>query len=237
MTYTKEELIVAIEESDSISDVQRYFGEIKSGSAHQHLKRRIKTLGLDTSHFTGSKRSRKHTCKARITPEIILTADRLGGRREATHRLRRAMLEAGVIYCCGTCGNRGEWLGASLRLEIDHINENRLDNNIDNLRFLCPNCHSLRGNNLDGINKIIKIEQKRVKKSKICSFCKETYTGVGKKYCSNTCKNSAEVFKSKIPSKEVLEEDFKILKYFTAVSRKYGVSDNSVRKWCKKYKL
>lgn len=47
-----------------------------------------------------------------------------------------------IPYCCFACSNSGEWLGSELILELDHINGDNKDNRLDNLRFLCPNCHS-----------------------------------------------------------------------------------------------
>ncbi len=41
----------------------------------------------------------------------------------------------------------------------------------------------------------------------------------------------------KKPNKEDLEKDIKELKYFTRIGKKYGVSDNTVRKWCKTYNI
>lgn len=47
-----------------------------------------------------------------------------------------------LIYECSICGNKGEWQGKPLTLQLDHINGNHKDNRIINLRFLCPNCHT-----------------------------------------------------------------------------------------------
>lgn len=56
-------------------------------------------------------------------------------------RLRRVMLRNGFTWKCAICGI-DEWLGTSLTLHVDHINGDKRNNNADNLRFLCPNCHS-----------------------------------------------------------------------------------------------
>lgn len=47
-----------------------------------------------------------------------------------------------IEYKCIKCENSGIWEGKKLFLQLDHINGIRNDNRIENLRFLCPNCHS-----------------------------------------------------------------------------------------------
>lgn len=48
-------------------------------------------------------------------------------------------------YRCKEC-NRDEWLGKKLGLELDHINGDKSNNTKENLRWLCPNCHSATSN-------------------------------------------------------------------------------------------
>jgi 5-methylcytosine-specific restriction endonuclease McrA len=59
------------------------------------------------------------------------------------HQLKKRLLHLGLLdYKCVGCGNTGEWNGKILSLEIDHINGDNKDNRLENLRILCPNCHS-----------------------------------------------------------------------------------------------
>ena len=54
---------------------------------------------------------------------------------------KRLVVEGLLEPKCAVCGiNR--WRGKPLSLELDHINGDRHDNRLENLRLLCPNCHS-----------------------------------------------------------------------------------------------
>jgi Zn finger protein HypA/HybF involved in hydrogenase expression len=61
----------------------------------------------------------------------------------ARHRLKeRIVKEVMLPYICYECDLADEWNGQTLVLHIDHINGANTDHRIENLRFLCPNCHS-----------------------------------------------------------------------------------------------
>lgn len=135
-------LAQAVAVSHNMADVQRALGLRISGGSHAHLRRRIDRLGIDTSHFTGSAHNRGKPALARRTPGEILVLRRPDQPRAKPPQLRRALLESGVPNECSSRGVGTTWIGKSLTLHVDHINGDYADCRLENVRFLCPNCHS-----------------------------------------------------------------------------------------------
>lgn len=137
--YTPELLAPLVAQSTSVAGVLRLLGLRQNGGAHAHISRTIKRFDLDTSHFTLYNPT-SHDGRRKAASEILVRRS-ASSPREKPPLLKRALIESGVPYRCALCGNDGTWQGLPLTLEIDHIDGDFLNNEADNLRFLCPNCH------------------------------------------------------------------------------------------------
>lgn len=139
--YTQEMLEDAVQKSESYMGVLRYLGIKPAGGSHTHIKARVAACGIDTSHFTGKASNRGKSSPRRKAADEILILYPQGSSRVRVKQLRRAMSDCGVIEQCVYCGLGTEWNGLPIHMEIDHINGEWLDNRLENLQYLCPNCH------------------------------------------------------------------------------------------------
>lgn len=221
-SINSEELQCLLNTSSSYAEVIRRLGLVVNGLQHRRLKECINEKKLSIEKMEQNRRQNKsrNGNKYRKTPIKSILVE--GSTFNRSHLKTRLLSENLLEYKCQRCGNTGEWLGEKLSLHLDHINGINNDNRLENLRFLCPNCHALT-ETYSGKNC-----HNREKKKWTCKQCNKDIS-VGSVHCSSC------VFRPKKfgTTKKELEELVKIMS-MAAIGRKFGVSCNAIRKRCRK---
>ena len=159
-SWTDEQLIEAVKLSYSLRAVIASLGLIPAGGNYAQVQARIQALELDTMHFTGSRWNvgkTYHTSK-RPTLELLL----VNGSGTQSYKLKKRLFEAGIKKPqCELCGWAEKAKDGRIPVELDHINGSHSDNRLENLRILCPNCHSLQPTHR-GKNKKVQLRYARV---------------------------------------------------------------------------
>lgn len=221
---SKTELVQLTSSSSSISEILKYFNLENKGSNYKTLKKRLTEDGISYSHIKlglANNRGRKFLYKRKIPLDSILVENSSYCRGSLKSRLIKEKI---IEYKCNTCGNPGDWFGKKLSLQLEHKNGIGNDNRLQNLEFLCPNCHS----------QTITYAGKRhtkIRNKYYCNICNVQITEDSK---SGMCKSCTHP--TKRPSKEELlklKETFGVC----SLSRKYNVSHTSIRRWLSFYNL
>lgn len=248
--YNKEILQVAVKDSECYADVIRKLGIIPQAGNFSHIKNQLNKYNIDTSHFkspgelTSRRLKNREINDTNYFQEKPLEEYLVNGIRTDNRKLKEKLFKNNLKENkCELCGTDENWNGGKLALRLDHINGINTDYRLENLRIICPNCDSTldtycsknRVKNETQRKQTFSDSRQKVEHLRKCNFCKSEYysNSIKQKFCSNKC-HKLSLRKYNRPTYEELIDNVNELGY-TGTGRKYGVSDNAIRKWIKQY--
>lgn len=201
------------------------------------LNKYLNVLGIN---YEGNKSHKGYSCNRKQLPiEIFLNNEK----PIKSLSLKNRLIKEGIKNMkCENCGLE-YWQGVQIPLELHHVDGNHFNNNLSNLKVLCPNCHALTDNYRGRAKRkyehiVTKHDihiRNRITSKNYCADCGKEISRHAKRCKSCEAKKRYNAI-SKKPERDVLKN---IIRHysFLQIGKKYGVSDNAIRKWCKSYNL
>jgi len=225
--YSEQEAREAIAAARSYSDAMLRLGVRPAGGNHATLKKYADIWGISTDHFD------RGGTRPPWREAVPLTEVLVEGSTYQRRSLKRRLFAEGIKQRqCELCGQGEQWRGKRMALVLDHANGVWNDNRLDNLRILCPNCNATLETHCGRKNRRTCVDRE-------CAYCGDTFAPkYGKqRFCSRPCgarHNAPALRLVERPPYEQLMAELAASSYL-AVGRKYGVSDNAIRKWVRAY--
>lgn len=232
--YSEQEAREAIAGSRFWSEALRRLGYCHTGGNPVTLRKRAAEWGISTAHFDPYAASREALMREPKPLSEVL----VNGSTYSRASLKRRLFDSGLKERrCELCGQGELWKGKRIGLILDHANGVRDDHRLENLRIVCPNCAATLATHCGRKNRL-PIQPRK------CRRCGTLFTPRDRRqrYCSRYCGsrwNRAGVKRpgarrvKRPPHQQLLRE---VEEHgYLGVGRRYGVSDNAVRKWLREY--
>ena len=230
--YSDDQVKSAVEKNRRLCDVLEHLGLRQAGGNFKTLNKLIKELKLDTCHFTTYQKN------TYAESDILVKDSKVSGKV-----LKKYLLKNNLIpYKC-SCGLSSSWNGLPLILQIEHKNGIHTDNRLENLIWLCPNCHSQTptycGKNkpkqkkpthikrakkpidYEEVKKVYEKEKSLIKVSKFFGVCTKTIKTNLKKKGVVFFRKKEKIIKLKCPTCQTIFQRAKNLTHFHLKNRSY----------------
>ncbi len=143
--WTKNQLIQSVKNSFSIRQVLQKIKLKETGGNYKQIYKYLKEYNCNIGHFKG--RGWNAGLHGIGKNRYLLSEILVKNSNFQSHKLKIRLFKEGIKpKKCEQCGWAKITIDGYLPLELDHINGNNKDNRLENLRILCPNCHSLTNN-------------------------------------------------------------------------------------------
>jgi len=232
--YSKAEARAAIAASKSWAEALRRLGVRSAGGNQQTLRRYAHEVWeISTEHFDPSAARPVGARAARPLDTVLVK-----GSSYNRHSLKLRLYDSGLKNrACERCGQGEVWRGRAMALILDHVNGVADDNRLENLQIVCPNCAATLDTHCGRSNR-------RTLEDQPCARCGRAFRpgSPRQRYCSRACgvrwdrDGRARPNRRRVdrPPYGQLVREIEALG-FMGVGRRYGVSDNAIRKWLRQY--
>ena len=198
------------------------------------LKAWAERWSIPTEHFDPDAARRRALRRTPIPLEDVLVL----GSTYSRGKLKERLYESGLKHpVCELCGQGQTWKGRRMALILDHVNGDARDNRLENLQIVCPNCAATLDTHCGR-------KLARPLEAHPCKRCGRTFMPKDRRqrYCSRDCgqrwdrsgRSLPGARRAERPPYEQLVAEIAATSW-SAVGRKYGVSDNAIRKWIRAY--
>jgi hypothetical protein len=231
--YSEAEAREAVAASLSWSEALRRLGMCSTGGGYRVLQKYAAIWAIPTDHFDPWAANRRALARRSAERRVSLDELLVAGRYAKSSSLKERLYDAGLkARRCELCGQGEEWRGRRMSLILDHVNGVRDDNRLENLRIVCPNCNATLDTHC-GRNATLLADRE-------CAHCRNRFRPKSgrQRYCSRACGSRWDRRGGPRPSlRRVERPPFEQLRAeivqlgYVGVGRRYGVSDNAVRKW------